>query len=261
MEIKGIDVSSFQGTPDFNKIKVAGYSFVIIKAGQGLTEKATFKQQFLPAVLAAGLDWGAYWWTDAVTVEEAKLEAQACLKAMAGLKPTYPVWLDQEYESPCGKWGVGYGKQLRTDMAKAFMQILQDARYYTGLYASQDWLDNWVDKSQLTDFDKWVAQYASKCTYVGSYGIWQNDVIGKKGVKGKDYQTYGLVPGLLENCDVDIAYIDYPTIIKAAGLNGWGKQAPTEPAQEMVPKAEYDAVAAERDALAAKVKKAKEILG
>lgn len=230
--LKGIDISSYQGTPDFVKLKAAGYSFVIIKAGQGLTQKVTFKRDYLPAVQAAGLEWGAYWWSDATTVAEAQAEARAFVAALEGLKPTYPVWMDQEYNSPCGKWGVNKNKQLRTDMAKAFMQILQNANYYTGLYASQDWLDNWVDKSQLTHFDKWVAQYASKCTYVGSYGIWQNDVIGKKGVKGRDYQTYGLVPGLIENCDVDIAYLDYPSIIKTAGLNGWSKEAPKEDVPE-----------------------------
>ena len=49
--------------------------------------------------------------------------------------------MDQEYESPCGNaWGVSKGKQLRTDMAKAFLKVLEDAGYYAGLYASTNWL-------------------------------------------------------------------------------------------------------------------------
>ena len=68
----------------------------------------TFRQKYLPAVLAAGLDWGAYWWSDAVTVAEAQREAAVFVRVLDGLRPTYPVYMDQEYESPCGNaWGVG----------------------------------------------------------------------------------------------------------------------------------------------------------
>ncbi len=117
---KGIDISSHQGDIDFQKVKAAGYSYVIIKAGQGFRQMDTFRKKYLPAVLAAGLDWGAYWWSDAVTVSEAKQEAQVFLKALDGLKPTYPVYMDQEYDSPCGKWDAAKNKHLRTDMVKAF---------------------------------------------------------------------------------------------------------------------------------------------
>ena len=92
--VKGIDISSHQGDIDFQKVKAAGYSYVIIKAGQGFRQMDTFRNKYLPAVLAAGLDWGAYWWSDAVYVAEAKQEAQAFLKALNGLKPTYPVYMD-----------------------------------------------------------------------------------------------------------------------------------------------------------------------
>lgn len=95
---RGIDISSHQGDIDFAKVKAAGYSYVIIKAGQGLREMQTFKGRYLPAVLAAGLDWGAYWWSDAVTVDEAGTEARAFVKVLDGLRPTYPVYMDQEYE-------------------------------------------------------------------------------------------------------------------------------------------------------------------
>ena len=106
--IKGIDISSHQGDIDFERVKADGVRFVIIKVGQGLREMGTFRQKYLPAVLAAGLDWGAYWWSDAVTVAEAQKEAAAFVRALDGLRPTYPVYMDQEYESPCGNaWGVG----------------------------------------------------------------------------------------------------------------------------------------------------------
>ena len=123
--------------------------------------------------------------------------------------------MDQEYKSPCGKWGVAKNKQLRTDMVKAFLDVLQDAGYYAALYSSTDWLQNWVFDNQLTKYDKWVAQYASKCTYMGDYGMWQH---------------HGDIPGFIGRCDgisvpVDLndCYKDYPRMIKNHLLNGWTK--------------------------------------
>ena len=225
-ERRGIDISSHQGQIDFAAVKAAGYDFVIIKAGQHLTQMRTFRERYLPAVRAAGLDWGAYWWSDAVTVEEAQAEAQAFVKALNGLKPTFPVWMDQEYASPAGTaWGVNKGRQLRTDMARAFLEVLEQEGYYAGLYASKDWMENWVYDSQLRDYDRWVAQYAAKCSYSGSYGIWQQSGSGE-------------VPGIQVPVDLNICYQDYPSIIKKAGLNGWGGQ-PADISQE---KADYKAL-------------------
>lgn len=225
---EGIDVSSHQGDVDFKKVKAAGKEFVIIKAGQHFKEMSTFKNKYLPAVLDAGLDWGAYWWSDAITVAEAKREADCFLRTLDGLQPTYPVYMDQEYASPCGTWGVQNGKQLRTNMAKAFLDALQTAGYYAGLYASTDWLHHWVDYTQLNNYDKWVAQYASSCTYKGTYGMWQHhgDV---KGFIGK-------CDGVNTNVDLNTCFKDYPTIIKNAGLNGWKKPTATVPPAEPVQK-------------------------
>lgn len=224
MEIRerGIDISSHQGIVDFEKVKQAGYSFVIIKAGQGLTLMKTFRERYLPGVQKAGLDWGAYWWSDAVTPEEAREEARAFLKEMEGLKPTYPLWMDQEYGSPHQKCT----KEQRTDMVKAFLDTLEEAGYYAGLYCSYDWIMNWLEPERLTSYDKWIAQYAEKCDYTGDYGMWQHTVVGMKGVKGKDFWTVGKVPGVEASCDLNYCYKDYPAIIREAGLNGWGEQEP-----------------------------------
>ena len=220
--LRGIDISSHQGMIDFAKVKQAGYGFVLIKAGQGMTQMQTFRERYLPEVEAAGLDWGAYWWSDAVTAEEAREEGRAFLKAVEGLKPAYPLWMDQEYGSP----HQHCTKQQRTDMVKAFLDTLQDAGYYAGLYCSYDWIQNWLYASQLTAYDKWIAQYSSRCDYKGEYGIWQYGVLGTAGTKGKDYTLVGKVPGVNANCDVNYCYKDYPTIIRGAGLNGWGGQPP-----------------------------------
>lgn len=215
--IQGIDISSHQGMIDFEKVKKAGYRFVIIKAGQGLREMQTFKERYLPGVRAAGLDWGAYWWSDAVTAQAAKKEADAFLKALAGTKPTFPAYMDQEYASPAGKMGTSArARQIRTDMCKAFLETLEDAGYYAGLYSSKDWLTNWIDGRQLTAYDKWVAQYAPKCTYRGAYGMWQHH--------GSVPGYMGYVDGVSGPVDLDACYKDYPAIMRRARLNGWRKE-------------------------------------
>lgn len=250
---KGIDISSHQGEIDFQKVKDAGYSYVIIKAGQGLRQMGTFRDKYLPAVLAAGLEWGAYWWSDAVSVSEAKQEAQAFIKVLTGLKPTYPVYMDQEYESPCGKMGRGAAaRQLRTDMAKAFLSVLEDAGYYAGLYCSTDWFHNWICNDQLSTYDKWVAQYAGRCTYTGDYGMWQHhgDVPG----------FVGRAPGISVPVDLNDCYRDYPAIIKTKGFNGWSSidvpedsdNHPDYKAMYEDSKTRYNALCGELSILAAK---------
>ena len=252
--IKGIDISSHQGEIDFERVKADGVRFVIIKAGQGLREMGTFRQKYLPEVLAAGLDWGAYWWSDAVTVAEAQKEAAAFVKALDGLRPTYPVYMDQEYESPCGNaWGVGKGKQLRTDMAKAFLKVLEDAGYYAGLYASTNWLQYWVDDKQLEAYDKWVAQYAEKCTYTGSYGMWQHH--------GDARGFVGRVDGISVPVDINACYRDYPEIIKANLLNGWTRgDKPDTPGNGMIP-IRASELTSLRDSLTAALDSVKRMLG
>lgn len=216
---KGIDISSHQGPNiDFAKVKAAGYDYVIIKAGQGLKPFETFRTkpgyQYQPRAEAAGMDWGAYWWSDAISVSEAKREAKAFIDAVKGLKPTYPLYMDQEYNSPPDRLGMSKeARQLRTDMVKAFLDTLLDAGYYAGLYTSTDWINTRLYDDQLTKYDKWLAQYASKCTYSGDYGMWQHhgDVPG----------FVGHVNGISTAVDLNDCYKDYPKIIKNNLLNGW----------------------------------------
>lgn len=241
---KGIDISSHQGKDiDFQKVKAAGYSFVIIKAGQHLSEMASFKTlpeyRYVQRVQEAGLDWGAYWWSDAVTVAEAKREAEAFLAALEGLRPTYPVYMDQEYNSPPDRLGLGSkARQLRTDMVKAFLDTLQDAGYYAGLYSSLDWINTRLYDKQLTAYDKWIAQYYTSCQYTGNYGMWQHH---------GDLPGYvGRVDGIGVPVDLNDCYRDYPAIMREHGLNGFkpgGGVAPGKPDYEALYKgckADYD---------------------
>lgn len=239
---KGIDISSFQGKVDFGKVKRAGYEFVIIKAGQGTREMDTFKRKegylYQPKAEAAGMDWGAYWYSVADTVDAAKREADACAAALEGLRPTYPIYFDQEYEPQI----LALTNAQRTEIVRVFTDRLRAAGYYPGLYSSTDWLNTKLDAGELGGLELWVADYRSYCGYGKEHGMWQNTVIGKYGVQGKDFWTYGDVPGVAANCDTDVCYKDYPAIIKAGGWNNWPKAEAEKPAKPSGYTADWDEV-------------------
>lgn len=96
--VKGIDVSTFQGNIDFKKVKASGIDFVILRAGYGREtsqKDAKFEQNYKNAK-AAGLKVGAYWYSYADSVEDAKKEAEACISVIKGKQFEYPIYFDLE---------------------------------------------------------------------------------------------------------------------------------------------------------------------
>jgi GH25 family lysozyme M1 (1,4-beta-N-acetylmuramidase) len=87
---------------------------------------------------------------------------------------------------------------------------LEEAGYYAGLYISRSPLQTYISDTVAKRYALWIAEYASKCNYSGSYGMWQ-------------YSSSGKVSGVSTNVDLDYCYVDYPTLIKGAGLNGFAK--------------------------------------
>ena len=211
--MNGIDVSKWQGRIDWAKVKASGVQFAIIRAGYGreVSQKDAYFEANYAGAKAAGLPVGAYWYSYATTTEGARAEARACLEVIRGKSFELPVWFDQEYE-PSIK---ALTKQQRTDIIRAFCETLEAAGYYTGLYCSRDWLQNWLYPAQLKAYDIWVAAYGSSPGRVPlPYGMWQRSSSGR-------------VSGISGNVDLDTAYKDYPAIIKRAGLNGFSKD-PTQ---------------------------------
>jgi lysozyme len=233
---KLIDVSYAQGTIDWKKVKNAGYDAAMIRATayypkSGKTGVDTHFHANAQNALAAGVKIGAYHYSYALTVQEAKLEAQHFLNTIKPYKLEYPAVLD--FEDPSQ---TKLSKTLKADICTAFLETVEQAGYYAMLYSMASWLASELTDPRLSKYDKWVAHIGvSKPSYAGSYGIWQ-------------YSWTGKVDGITGNVDLNECYRDYPTIIKAAGLNlGQGKQE--EPVPETVPKADYDALQAKFDGL------------
>lgn len=203
MEMKGIDVSGWQGNIDFHKVKSGGVEFVIIKAGYSVFTVDTWEKNFANAK-SNGLKVGAYWYSEALSVDAAKQEAQAFIKALKGKQLDFPVYLDLEEKSQFDK-----GIAFCTELVETFCRELEKAGYYAGVYAPAWWYENFVEKSVREKRPAWIADFRGGCYYSGTYGIWQYDAAEVAGVQ---------LP-----CDRDIGYTDYSEYIKKAGLNGYAK--------------------------------------
>lgn len=212
---KGIDVSKHQGNINWSHVKADGIQFAIIQAGYGkeLSQKDSQFENNYAGCKSNGIPCGVYWYSYATTVEDAKKEAQVCLKAIAGKTFEYPIYFDLEEPDQ-----FKLGKKACSDIVQAFCDEIEKAGYYAGLYCSTYYLTNYVSESVRKRYAVWVAQYNDKCSYTGDYGIWQHSVAGHP-----DYDVFGKgsVYGITGQCDLDYAYIDYSKIIKNAGLNGF----------------------------------------
>ena len=217
----GIDVSEWQGVIDWAKAKAGGIKFAILRAGISSRADKCFATNYA-ACENAGIPAGAYWYCTATTVADAKAQAKLFLQIISGKKFAYPVYMDlEEHEQ------FALGKAKCSELADAFLTVLEQAGYFAGLYCSTSYLQQYLTDSIRSRYAIWVAQYYTSCTYDGDYGIWQYNVAGNA-----EYDIIGQksIPGIVGECDMDYCYTDYPSIIKAAGLNGFAKATqPTQP--------------------------------
>lgn len=206
----GVDISKYNGNVNMRVAKQSGVEFVILKAGSGARGEDPYFQTNYKNAKAVGMPVGAYWYSYAMNVSEAKGEAIRFLKLLSGKQFEYPVYLD--FEDPSQR---NISRSTKTDMAIAFMDILEKNGYYTGLYSSGDWINNKFDRARMKSYDVWIAHwYVNTPRCYRSYGMWQ--YTNKKQVPGVPSTGEGGV-------DANYAFIDYPNVIKTAGLNGFKK--------------------------------------
>ena len=220
--MKGIDVSKWQGNIDFKRVAKKGIEFVIIRAGYGrvLSQKDPYFERNYKNARAAGLKVGAYWYSYATTTADAKLEAETCLKVIEGKQFEFPIYFDLEEKKQ-----FALGKTACSNLVKTFCDALENAGYFAGLYISRSPLQTYITDEVAKRYALWIAEYNTKCNYKGDYGIWQ-------------YSSTGSVDGIGGHVDMDESYVDYPTIIKNKGLNGFAikesKKSVTEIAKEVI---------------------------
>lgn len=201
---KGIDISGYQGEIDFEKVKQSGVDFVLIKADEKYSQSESFSTNYMKAK-AAGLHVGAYWFSRAMSAEDAQKEAECCIRTISGKQFDYPIYYDLEDPRQFNK-----DKVSCSGIVNLFCKALEDSQYFSGLYMSRSPLETYISEEVAKRYALWIAEYASQCHYDGDFGIWQ-------------YSGSGSCAGITGTVDLDYGYIDYPSIIKHSGLNGYGK--------------------------------------
>lgn len=197
--INCIDVSVFQGEINYRKVKSSGVTTVIIRAGYGRSadQKDRMFETNYKNARAAGLNIGAYWYSYADSVEDAKREAEACLKCIKGKEFQLPIYYDMEDETQ-----IKYGKATLTNMARAFCDKINNSGYRSGVYANFNWFSNYLDYESLRkNYSIWLAQY-NKINQL-ECDIWQNSSTGR-------------VNGIIVDVDTDV--ILNPSVIQTNSI-------------------------------------------
>lgn len=208
-ELKGIDVSKYQGSIDWSKVKSAGYDFAFIRVGYCNYDGAIsegfdpYYEVNMKNAIAAGMNVGVYVYSYAKTTDAARVCANAVLDKIKPYKLTMPVAFDYEDS----KTYASLGKNNNTAICKEFLQTIQNAGYYSIIYTYTSFADSYLNMSDLSSFDTWIADYRGYVGYKGSYGIWQ-------------YSSTGTVSGISGNVDMNIAYKNYPEIISGNSSGG-----------------------------------------
>lgn len=199
MKAKGIDVSKHQGHIDWEQVKADGIEFAILRVGYGNDMVSQDDELFIEnadACTRLGIPFGVYLYSYAVSVGMARSEAEHVLRLIRGYNLSLPVYCDLEDEMTTG---ICSNAQIE-EIASCFASVIEAAGYRVGIYASKYWWTTKLTGAIYGQWERWVAQYNSECTYSGDYGMWQ-------------YGSDGRVNGISGRVDVNICYKNYPAIL------------------------------------------------
>ncbi len=192
----GIDVSKYQGYIDWEQVKEAGFSFVMIRVGyRGYGEAGTMRPDDMAnthyrGAKAAGLEVGAYFFSQATNEEEAREEALYALELTEDWELDLPIVYDWEYIDESART-AGVDADTLTACTIAFCREISDAGKKTMIYVSP-WFGN-LHLDQLNEYPQWIALYKDNMDYKHHFDMWQ-------------YTCTGSVPGVKGDVDINIFF-------------------------------------------------------
>lgn len=197
-QLKGIDVSVWNGSINWAQTKKE-IDFAILRIGYGreVSQKDTRFEANYAGCKANNIPVGGYWYNYAKTVDDAKREADACIKCLNGKKFDYPIWYDIEENSV-----FATGKANVSKIAEVFCEALKAAGYKVGIYSSYYTFQTYFTNEVKDKYDVWLAHVGnggaplSNTGYPGHKEIWQ-------------YSWKGRYSGINGDVDEDWSYIDY----------------------------------------------------
>ena len=195
---RGIDVSAHQGNIDWERVRAEGFDFAFIRIGyRGYSVGDIYPDEYarenLAEAKAAGFDVGVYFYAQAISIEEAKQEAQWCLDFLAGENLQLPVVYDWEYVSPSARTG-GMDKATLTECVKTFCSAIENAGYQPMIYFNKHVSQDLMDLQALSEYPFWLALYNEQMDYPYQVDFWQ-------------YTEEGKVPGIEGDVDIDLMFI------------------------------------------------------
>lgn len=197
--LTGIDVSYYQQEIDWEKVKDDGIDFAMIRIGyrgssEGRISKDTWYRKNLKGAKKAGIDVGVYFFSQAVSTEEAIEEARYVVRHIKGRGVKYPVVFDME-PIPGADRINHLTKSEKTKIADAFCQVIERNGYTPMVYGNPDWLRHDVELGYLCRYPLWLAHYTGTTSFPYKYSMWQYTDKGKvDGIKGKVDMNIRFVP-------------------------------------------------------------------
>ena len=196
---QGIDVSTWQGNIDWPTTAQNTY-FAVIRAGYGIGHIDNYFETNYQQAKANGVKVGAYWYSYASSVNDAVQEANSIINALAGKQFEWPIYYDIEEQSI-------FDAGIASDIARAFCNVLEQNKYYCGIYSSTYTFNTYFDDDVKTRYTIWLAHWdVDVPTYKGAYDVWQYGI--------------GQMPGI-GDCDLDRGYLDFEPVMKNNHLNGY----------------------------------------
>jgi len=223
---RGIDVSGHKGEIDWQAVAMDGIDFAIIRAGNrgwggGTLMEDSWFDKNMQGAIAAGMDVGAYLFSNAITVEEAIEEADLLLSKLEPYRAyiTYPVVCDWEFLGGSESRAYGVDAKVITQCIDAFCGRVAEAGYQPMFYFNEYCGYVKMDLSKLTQYPFWFAEYADTPPCIYDFQMWQ-------------YSSSGKVAGISSDVDMDLCFIPFPNAARRPGVT---PEAPVEPEPEPEP--------------------------
>ena len=194
----GIDVSAYQGEVDWEKVAASGIDFAMVRAGyRGYGEKGTlvedkYAKDNLEGAIAAGLDVGVYFFSQALNTQEVEEEVAFLLEIIEGYELTMPVVYDWEYISEEARTANMDARTL-TDCSLHFCKLIEEAGYTPMVYFNTNQARDLLYLPELKEYDFWLAWYSDRMRFPYKLKMWQ-------------YTCYGRVPGIEGDVDINILF-------------------------------------------------------
>lgn len=210
---KGIDVSRWNETIDWEEVKLDDVEFAIIRCGYRGSSSGSLildpmYEENIRGAIEADIPVGVYFFTQAVNEVEAVEEASMVINLIRQYDVDYPVFLDSESAGGNGR-ADNLTSEERTRIHKAFLETIANAGYATGIYGSTNWLNERVEMTELSGYNTWLAEYAEVPSYDGYYHMWQ-------------YTSKGSIDGISTNVDLNLCYMNIDTSIDhSVGADGY----------------------------------------